>query len=250
MTLHGETFTLYHTSICNEIYHHAASAHALSLSPCLSLDKLTLVFLITEITTDNDILAWFYFFSRQHFRLEIVSSGSIRAVGQLGGSAVKKVETVRGALRQWRRLSLVLENHSTLKELKGLGTVHTLTVRKCPSIIDAATLGNVHTLVLDSCEKLRDVSALSSCIDVTLANLQRVLDVRALASCTRVSLVSCQGVTDVSSLSGVTEVSLSKCHSVTSLALAGCRRVFVSACEGIQDLTGLVSASMDRCVCA
>lgn len=180
-------------------------------------------------------------------RLQVRGSGKIRAVGQLGGSTVQKTETIRGGVRQWRRLSLVLEDHALLRELRGLGSVHTLTVRKCPAVLDATALRNVHTLVLDECNRLRDISALSSCVDVSLIRMPRIDDVRALASCKRVRIDGCKMLTDVSPLTAVSAVWISRCSGITDLKLNKCHLLSVEECDNLQNLEGLVNPKTGRC---
>jgi len=179
--------------------------------------------------------------------LVLSNAGNIRAVGQLGGGTVWMSKTVGNQVRRWNRASLILEGYPQLRELRGLGTVHTLTIRRCPAIIDVAPLRNVHTLVLEDCLRLRDISALSRCIDVTLNRMPRVDDVRALMQCRRVCLQECNAITDIRALANVHSVEISDCNRIGSLVLHGCFSVHIRNCAGLSDLQGLVRDDRARC---
>jgi hypothetical protein len=81
-----------------------------------------------------------------------------------------------------------------------LGSVHTLNLSRCDSVVDFSALGSVHTLDLSGCRGVVDVSALGSVHTLDLSGCRGVVDVSALGSVHTFHLRGCRGVVDVSAL--------------------------------------------------
>eukprot|EP00041_Stephanoeca_diplocostata_P040256 m.1638929 g.1638929 ORF g.1638929 m.1638929 type:complete len:1818 (+) comp32099_c0_seq1:199-5652(+) len=195
---------------------------AVTLTECPSIDRVHMLNELQSLTiadcanvSTNDIL--YQLDDVPHLTLR--NFPTIGAVGQLGGTVVTCTATIRNQVRQWRRAALTLESFPKLRELRGLGSVHSLSLLDCPSITDVAPLRNVHTIVLQNCPRLRDISPLTTCQVVTLENLKRVDCVRALANAQEVTLKNCPSVSTVSALCNVPRVHIEACEGVTQMAL-------------------------------
>jgi len=172
-----------------------------------------------------------------------VKGCSVGAVGQLGGGSVTMSEVVGENVCEWKRAKLALEACPKLRDLKGLASVHTLSLTDCHLIVDVSPLRNVHTLELNNCDRIRDVTALGSCCRVTLRHISRLDNVQVLSACTFVRLEDCHKIADVGALSTVAHLELVNCSNIERVVGDGNSCIRIRDCESLTQVEGFGSVS-------
>ena len=139
--------------------------------------------------------------------------------------------------------------------------IPTLTLNRCPNIVNIPKLSSVKNLQLSNCDGIIDVSNLSDLInlDLSCCNIRNIetlgksniktlnlsfcgeiTDVSTLGNIKTLNLSHCNGIFDVSSLTNVTNLNLSYCKNITDVsALGNVKSLCLSGCDSITDVSTL-----------
>lgn len=152
--------------------------------------------------------------------------------------------------------TVLLSNNNIIgdDEIGILGSVNTLGVENCRSIVNVRSLANVYSLKLEYCYYLKDVIALGNVINFRLIMCKNLDDVTMLGGLNMFNIYGCD-IVDVRALGGLRALRLALCHNIKRediCVLNNIHTLNIDLCnnimyEDIMELKGVIDLTVGSC---
>lgn len=125
-------------------------------------------------------------------------------------------------------------------DLSPLGNIHTLYIANCDRVTNVSVLTNVHTLDMSWCPKITSVSGLQNTYSLTLAGCDEVADLSPLVDIPKLNIGRLPKVTDISPVKNAYSLVMYQCNNVTDVSpLRNIHRLDIGGCKAITDISPL-----------
>jgi hypothetical protein len=126
-----------------------------------------------------------------------------------------------------------------IKNINGLGNIHTLNLSCCEKIKDTSSLGNVHTLNLMHCENITDVSTLGNVHILEIGNCNNIKDLSSLVNVHTLDLYGTT-MTNVNEFKNVHKLILTYNRNIEDVSeLGNVHTLELNCCENLSDVNEL-----------